>query len=359
MTYNINNLNVASLDFDDIKTSLIEFLEEQSDLSNLDFRNEASSVNLLLNILSTATAYNGVYAQYGFTNSFATTATVLESLLGIAANCSVTLAPTKSAVSNRTVNAINGTTLSPYTTFTSRATNGSDEFFFNVEQVNANSSKTIKIYSGLDVVTYTNYNYETQSCEIPYNVDPDTISFYETVINTNVTTQWTRVNKSSTAQTGNNTHFTVINGPRGYIVTNNSPSAKIITTASRVAVKAITSNGGVGNNAIISPATNTSFGTSELPSGGYDLISLAKAKSSVLFKTTGQERCVTADDYKNAILSSQITGTDNRDSITIQNGTYPGSVKIYVDNLGTAEQEALIDYLSDKVPVGIAIEYGQ
>jgi hypothetical protein len=27
--------------------------------------------------------------------------------------------------------------------------------------------------------------------------------------------------------------------------------------------------------------------------------------------------------------------------------------------LGTAEQEALIDYLSDKVPVGISIEYGQ
>jgi hypothetical protein len=359
MTYNINNLNVASLDFDDIKTSLIEFLESQSDLSNLDFRNEASSVNLLLNILSTATAYNGVYAQYGFTNSFATTATVLEALLGIAANCSVILAPTKSAVSNRTVNAINGVTLSPYTTFTSRATNGSDEFFFNVEQIDANTSKTIKLYSGLDVVTYTNYNYENQSCEIPYTVNPDTISFYETVINTNVTTEWTRVNKSSTAITGNNTHFTVINGPRGYIVTNNSPSARTITTASKVAIKAITSSGGVGNNAVISPAANTSFGTSELPSGGYDLISVSRAKSSILFKTTGQERCVTADDYKNAILSSGISGTEDRDLITIQNGTYPGSVKIYVENLGSSQQEELIDYLSDKIPVGITIEYSQ
>ena len=50
MTYQLTNLNVASLDFDDIKSSLISFLEQQSDLKDLDFRNEASSVNLLLNI---------------------------------------------------------------------------------------------------------------------------------------------------------------------------------------------------------------------------------------------------------------------------------------------------------------------
>lgn len=358
MTYNLNTLDVSSLDFDDIKTSLTNFLEQQSDLKNLDFRNEASSVNLLLNILATATAYNGVYSQFGFTNSFATTATVLESLLGIAANCSVQLAPTKSAVSIRTVNSLNGVTLAEYSTFTSRTVNAGEAFFFNLEEVPANTSKTVKLYSGNDVVTYTNYNYETQSCEIPYTVDPETINFYVTIINTNVTTKWTRVSKTSTAETGNNKHFTVINGPRGYIVTNNSPSSQVIETSSKVAVRAVTSNGGIGNNSTILPASNTSFGTTEFPSGGYDLISIARARASILFKTTGQERCVTANDYKNAILSSGIEGTSDLSSITVSAGTYPGSVKIYVTGLSTSNQANLIDFLSTKTPVGITVEYG-
>ena len=55
MPYDLKKLNVASLDFDNIKSSLISFLEQQTDLKNLDFRNEASAVNLLLNILSNLT----------------------------------------------------------------------------------------------------------------------------------------------------------------------------------------------------------------------------------------------------------------------------------------------------------------
>lgn len=358
MAYNLTNLNVSSLDFDDIKTSLIEFLEQQSDLKDLDFRNEASSVNLLMNILSTVTAYNGVYAQFGFTNSFATTATLLESLLGIASNNSVILAPTKSATTNRTVS-ISGGTLSQYTTFNAKGTNGSDIFFFNTEEVPNNTSDTITLYSGTEIVNYTNYNYETQSCEVPYNVNPDTISFYETVINTNVTTQWTKVDKSVTAKTGNNTNFTVINGPRGYIVTNNTPTSRPITTASKVLVKTIISNGGVGNNALISPLSNVTFGNTNLPTGGYDLISVARAKSTVLFNTTGQDRCVTINDYKNAILSSGISGTETESNITVANGSYPGQVKVYVTGLSTTGQENLIDFLSARAPAGISVVYQQ
>jgi len=358
MAYDIKNLNVSSLDFDDIKNSLIEFLEQQSDLSSLDFRNEASAVNLLINILATATAYNGVYSQFGFINSFATTATVLESLLGVASNCSVLLEPTKSATSSRTINTLNGVTLSPYTVFNARATNGADIFFYNVEEIPANSSKSINLYSGSDVVSYTNYNYETQSCEIPYSVNPETITFYETVINTNVTTEWTRVNKFTKAPTGNQTTYTVINGPRGYIVTNNSASSQTITTASKVLIKTIISNGGIGNNALITASTNTSFGTNENPVGGYDLISVARAKSSVLFKTTGQNRCVSINDYKNAILSSGVIGTETLSKISVVNGTYPGSVKIYVDGLSEAGEAELLSFLNDKIPAGINVEYG-
>jgi hypothetical protein len=39
MTYQLKNLNVASLDFDDIKLSLINFFNQQPDLADIDFKN--------------------------------------------------------------------------------------------------------------------------------------------------------------------------------------------------------------------------------------------------------------------------------------------------------------------------------
>lgn len=359
MAYDIKNLNVASLDFDDIKSSLISFLEKQQDLKDLDYRNDASAINLLLNILATVTAYNGVYAQYGYINSFATTTTLLESLLGIASNNSILLTPTLSASSGRTVTTTNGVTLGEYSTFTGRSPNGADVLFFNTESIPANKSKSITLYSGSGIVNYTGYNYETQSCEVPYSVNPETINFYETDIATNVTTKWTRVDKTSTTNTSNNTHYTVINGPRGYIVTNNFKTAKPITTSSKIVIKTITSNGDDANSSTIFPAPNTSFGTTELPKGGYDLITVNRAKATVLFKGTGQDRCVTVNDYKNAIMSSGISGTENLEKITVVNGSYPGQVKIYVSDLSILASEQLMDYLANKIPAGISIIYSQ
>lgn len=358
MAYNLKNLNVASLDFDNIKSSLTAFLEQQSDLKDLDFRNNSSAINMLLNILATVTAYNGVYAQYGYINSFATTATLLEPILGIASNSSILLAPTISASTTRTITT-NGVTLDEYSTFLSKAPNGADPFFFNIESVPANSSKSITLYSGSEMVNYTGYNYETQSCELPYTVNPETISFYETSIQKGDTVKWTKVDKTSTAVTGNNYHFTVLNGPRGYIVTNNFSSARQIGTTSRVLITALVSNGGDGNYADIAPRSNASFATSPLPTGGYSTLSVARAKSIALFKATGQDRCVTINDYKKAILGSGIVGTENESNITVANGLYLGQVKIYVNGLSKTSQDELINYLSSKSPAGIGLVYEQ
>jgi hypothetical protein len=358
MTYQLTNLNVASLDFDDIKSSLISFLEQQSDLKDLDFRNEASSVNLLLNILSTVTAYNGVYAQFGFVNSFATTANVMESILGIAANSSVLVAPLQSARVQRTVTTA-GVTLEDYTTFKARGTNGADVFFFNTEQVLPNTSKSITLYSGTEVVSFTNYDYDTQSCILPFNVDPSTINMYETQIGSNQVIKWTRVDKSSTTVAGNNTHFTVMNAPQGYLVTNNFASSREVLTNSNILVQAILSNGNVGNSATITPRSDVTFGTFALPSNGYNQISVAEARAKLLFKATGQERCVTINDYKNAILSSGISGTSDETLISVGNTSYPGEVKVYVSGLTSENISKLLAYISGLTPAGITVVYQQ
>jgi hypothetical protein len=359
MAYQLKNLDVASLDFSDIRTSLINFFKQQPDLADLDFDNDASSVNLLINILATATAYNGVYAQFGYVNSFATTSTLLSSILGIAANSSVLITPTQSATTTRTITAV-GTTLEDYSTFKAVASDSSDIFFFNVDSVPASTSKSITLYSGTEVVSYTNYDYKTQSCVIPYNIDPRTVSFYETATGTGVVTKWTLVTKGSYAATGNQNTFTIINGPNGYIVTNNFPTAKTISTTSTVLIKAIATNGSVGNNATLYARSDATFGTFGSVSGGYDEISVNKAKYSLLFNATGQDRCVTIADFVNAILSSGISGTSDESNITVQTDCcIPGTIRVYVTGLSSTNQTALMSYLNSKAVAGIRLVYQQ
>jgi hypothetical protein len=357
MTYQIQNLNVSSLDFDDIKTSLVDFFKQQPDLSDIDFDNEASTANLLVNILATATAYNGVYAQFGYVNSFATTTTLMNSLLGIAANSSVLVVPVQGASATRTVTAV-GATLQDYTTFQASTTNGAVTFFFNIASIPAGTAKSITLYSGSEVISYTNYDYATQSCELPYSIDPRTISLYETTTNSGVINKWTRVEKSDTATSGDQNIFTVINGPKGYIVTNNLPNAKYLTTSSTVLIRAVSSNGDEGNNASITQRADVQFNTSATPTGGYDEISIEQARYSLLFNATGQDRCVTVNDYVNAILSSGISGTNDESLITVQTHCcIPGAVKIYVSGLSTSNQTLLMRYLTTKSVAGIQLIY--
>jgi hypothetical protein len=292
MTYQLKNLNVASLDFDDIKLSLISFLSKQPELADIDFANNASTANLLIKLLSTVTAYNGVYAQFGYVNSFATTTTLLNSLLGIAANNSVLIAPVQGASTTRTITSV-GATLQDYTTFKLQQKFWSYCIFFQYRFCSCWNAKTTTLIFWTQVVSYTNYDYDTQSCQLPYTVDPRTITFYESTTNSGVVNKWTRVDKSSTAATGNQNTFTVINGPQGYIVTNNFPTAKTLTTSSTVLIKAVLTNGTDSNNASITPRSDAQFNTTDLPTGGYNLIGVDRARYSLLFNATGQDRCVT------------------------------------------------------------------
>lgn len=359
MTYNLQNLDVASLDFDDIKNSLITFFKAQPDLADIDFDNPASSANLLINILATVTAYNGIYAQFGYSNSFATTTTLLPSLLGIASNASVLIAPTQGASTTRTIT-VGGTTLDAYTTFTGVASNGSNVYFFNIDPVNANSSGSVVLYSGSEVASYTNYDPVTQSCQLPYSVDPRTITMYETPIGATVATEWTRVSKASTATSSENKIFTVINGPQGYIVTNNFPSARTVPTSSSILIQAVVSNGTLGNNASIAARSGTFFNTQAQPSNGYELISVDVARYKLLFEATAQDRCVTVNDYVKAILSSGISGTSDESLITVATDCcIPGVVNVYVTGLSAANQVALMAYLNARSVAGIRLVYTQ
>ena len=356
MAYDITKLQVASLDYSYIVNSLINFLEVQPELTNIDFKNKASAANMIVNILATATAYNGIYTQMGLKESFLSTASLRESIVGIASNHSILLPLTQSAKATGTTTF----SLDAYTNFDATASDGSGLHFYNVEPVEASTEGTIvELYGGSSVITYTQWDFDTQSFLLPLTIDPNTISLYEIpdLTDLGTTIRWTKVSKSAKTTEDNQTIFTVINAANGYLVTTNLPNAKTIPTSSSVQIKCLTSVGAVGNGASISDP-QSKFATLSTPSGGYDLLSVAVAKAKVLFSSAA-ERCVTLQDFKNAVIASGIEGTSDLDTVFVRNGDVPGTVNIYVTDLSADNQTTLIEYLTTKTTAGISLIYGE
>ena len=355
MTYNLKSLNVASLDFENIMDSLTSFLEVQPGLTDISFRDQASTANLLLRTLATATAYNGVYAQFGFTESFLSTATLLESIVSIASNHSV-LVPLVQSASARVVTT---SAMVDYTGFAATSTSGANlRFYLYNETSGASAAVETYLYSGSSVATFSNYDHVSQSIILPYNIDPNTISFYviPDSLNKAEKTKWTRVSKGNTTTSTNNNFFTVTHGSNGYLVTNNFANAATVPTSQSVIVRAIVSNGKAGNGGtIIDPTDLLSIIGSA--SGGYDTISVDTARAKLLFNANGQDRCVTLKDFEKAILSSSITGTSDSTLITVRNGDTPGTVNVYVTGLSSDNQTSLIDYLQSRTVAGIGVVY--
>jgi hypothetical protein len=356
MSLNFKNLDVASLDYNEIITSLKNFLKSEPTLKDLDYDSSASAVNMLLNILATATAYNGVYAQLGYKESFVSTATLLPSLVGLASNSSILLEVKKSASTTR--NIITYGALSAYTPFYATSTRGTNLLFFNIEDVPAATTSTITLYCGSEVVQYGSWDFNSQSMTLPLTVDPNTITMASTDVDGN-TISWERVDKSNPASTTTGYYFTVLNTVNGYLVTSNLPESFVLTNDYTVYCKAVISNGAEGNEATL--ATNSSYAgflTISTPTGGYDSLSTTNAKSKINFSARAQHRCVTLTDFKNAILASSIV-TTSEDQITVVNADQPSTIKIYVNGISESQSNDLITYLSDISVAGINLIYSQ
>jgi len=356
MTLNFKNLNVSSLDYSEIVESLKTFLSSEPSLSELDYDNPASSVNMLINILATATAYNGVYAQFGYRESFLSTSNLLESIVGHASNGSVLLEVKKSASCTRNV-LVTGNTLESYTTFVGNAPDGSEVLFFNLEKISPNIPSQVTLISGISVKQYTDWDFNSQSMVLPTSVDPNSIKLYSVDTSGNII-EWQKIDKTSMTET-TQYYYTVLNTVNGYLVTTNLPESFNLTTDYTVYTKAVLSNGYFGNQASIIPLSNTQFLTTATPSGGYSELTVDFAKSKVKFLANATNRCVTINDYILAILNSGISGTENIDDISVINGDQPGTIKIYVDGLESSSANNLITYLGSLSVAGTSLVYEQ
>jgi hypothetical protein len=313
---------------------------------------------MLVNILATATAYNGIYAQMGYKESFLSTATLLPSIVGLASNSSVLLEVKKSASTTRNV-IVYGATLSAYTPFQATSTSGSSLLFFNTEELPANAIDTITFYCGTEAIEYTNWDFTTQSMALPLTVDPSTITM-KTVDSSGNLIQWEKVDKSNIALTTTGYYFTVLNTVNGYLVTSNLPESFNLTTDYTVSCTAVISDGSAGNESTIQTSNSyLGFLTINTPTGGYDNLSVGLARSKVNFAATAQHRCVTLNDFKTAILASGIV-IASESNVTVANADEPSTIKVYVDGVtDTTIISQLMTYIAERAVAGINVIYSQ
>lgn len=158
------NIQLAELDFDNIKANFITYLKSQNILKDYDYSGSALSV--LLDILAVNTQYNGFYLNMVANEMFLDSATQRASVVSHAKALNYipksVIAPT--ATVNVAVNGIVGSslTLPKYTTFLSEPIDGVNYNFLSTNEITVNTSNNVALFQNVEIkeavngsVTYT------------------------------------------------------------------------------------------------------------------------------------------------------------------------------------------------------------
>jgi hypothetical protein len=248
MNYDYSRLNVGKLDYDSIKSSLVTFLQKYPQFANYDFANQASAINMFLDILSANTAYNGYYLHSVLTNSFPTTASTKRTLLLNAGLHGAFISDTVSSRCVATIQNKEATAIPAYSVFNGTQSNGSPCSFYNITPIPVtfdDNTTDVVLVAGKTITEFGNYDIAKQVISIPVSYDPSTVSF-SSFDTSGSEVSWSRVDKFSNNY--GTQIFTVLNGPGDYYVTNNISGATNSTgTFTQLGTANINATGGILN----------------------------------------------------------------------------------------------------------------
>ena len=363
MNYDYSTLNVGKLDYDSIKLSLVTFLQKYPQFANYDFANQASAINMFLDILSANTAYNGYYLHSVLTNSFPTTASTKRTLLLNAGLHGAFISDSVSSRCTATIQNKETTAIPAYSVFNGTQSNGSPCSFYNLASIPVtvgDNTTDVVLVAGKTITEFSNYDVTKQVISIPISYDPSTVSFNSFDYTTEV--PWSRVDKFS--NNSGSQIFTVLNGPGVYYVTNNISGAEVIIGT--VICRALESSGTVTDSAVIPTDgaknySNVTVVSHTVPTGGRDGTTKDYIRTYTQYAVNTRDRIVTEYDYKDAIYSFLIgKGLTIAYTDIVISSPSVGQIKFYVPNLSVdLQSELLLDYLAVRKIAGITLLYGQ
>ena len=341
-----NKINVSELDFDNIKSSLKEYLKGQDQFTDYDF--EGSGINVLLDILAYNTHYNAMYTNLAINEMFLDSASKRDSVVSIANNygylpisraCAVATINMSVPVNTSTANTFS---IAKYTPFTSTVNSVNYSFYTIGENIGTSNGtnfifNNIELYEGKPVVE--NFTVFLNSTIIlqNLNIDLNTIKVTIQDISTSFSTQvYTYSEKIVGLNPTSEVYFVKeIEGGKYQIYFGKDNLGKEPTIGSVVTVEYIVTNGVSGNGIALFTYSGSSLSgiptisVVSIAKNGREVESIDEIKYNVSHKFRIQDRAVTSSDYIDIIK----TAYPDIDAINCWGGdtmTPPNYGRIYI-----------------------------
>ena len=348
--------DLTLLNFSDIKTSLTDYLKNQSVFSGYNF--EGSTIQTLIDLLSYNTYYYAFYSNMMSSEVFLDSAQSINSIISLVKPLGYTVPGLKSATSSITVDAV----VPPYTKFNGVFGNGVYYSFYNKEElapetVSTITEGTLTLKSDIsNSINLTNQTYMLDETD----VDISTIRIYVTP-SSGTETEWTNVNRFP-----NNNEMVFYVERDGDIFTiqfgKENTLGKSILQTDTVTITYLTSSGTSANgiNSFSSSVGNiTSKTTSAGGNDGPDINSIKFAAPKIF---SSQDRAVTKNDYYGLLTENTMFDSVNDFIVYGGDELYPpkyGRVFVSYDNTITDAPTVtdIVSFLKNKNTLTIIPEY--
>ena len=348
--------DLTLLNFSDIKTSLTDYLKNQSVFSGYNF--EGSTIQTLIDLLSYNTYYYAFYSNMMSSEVFLDSAQSINSIISLVKPLGYTVPGMKSSTSSITVDA----EVPAYTKFNGVFGNGVYYSFYNKEKLAPETVSTItegELTLKSDISNSINLTNQTYMLD-ETDVDISTIRIYVTP-SSGGETEWTNVNRFP-----NNNEMVFYVERDGDIFTiqfgKENTLGKSILQTDTVTITYLTSSGTSANgiNSFSSSVGNiTSKTTSVGGNDGPDINSIKFAAPKIF---SSQDRAVTKNDYYGLLTENSMFDTANDFIVYGGDELYPpkyGRVFVSYDNT-IADAPVVTDivsFLKNKNTLTIIPEY--
>ena len=348
--------DLTLLNFSDIKTSLTDYLKNQSVFSGYNF--EGSTIQTLIDLLSYNTYYYAFYSNMMSSEVFLDSAQSINSIISLVKPLGYTVPGLKSSTSSITVDAV----VPAYTKFNGVFSNGVYYSFYNKEElapetVSTITEGTLTLKSDIsNSINLTNQTYMLDETD----VDISTIRIYVTP-SSGTETEWTNVNRFP-----NNNEMVFYIERDGDIFTiqfgKENTLGKSILQTDTVTITYLTSSGISANgiNSFSSSVGNiTSKTTSAGGNDGPDINSIKFAAPKIF---SSQDRAVTKNDYYGLLTENTMFDSVNDFIVYGGDELYPpkyGRVFVSYDNTITDAPTVtdIVSFLKNKNTLTIIPEY--
>ncbi len=317
-----NKLNVSDLDFDDIKTNLKTFLQNQSEFSDYNF--EGSGFNILLDLLAYNTHYLGFNANMLANEMYLDSADVRKNIVSIAKMLGYTPTSPKSPVADISIKLNNASgasvTMDKGTVFTTTVEGVSYQFLTN-EDITITPTNGVYNFSNVSI-------YEGTLITFKYTVDtsdPDQKFIIPSELADTTTLKVSVQNSSSDSTTSIYTKTTGLTSidstSKVYYLQENEDAryevyfgdgvlGKAVEDGNIIILEYIISNKDAANGASSFALSGTIGGFSDVTittnsnaQGGSDRQSKESIRFNAPLQYSAQDRAVTTSDYESLVRS--------------------------------------------------------